>query len=603
MFCPECGTENRSNARFCKGCGLRFDDDEVTETVSPYETTISIQPAEPSRTTVFATPSYNDSSPQEPAFKPGDSNSAVPPAAPTVPVSDRTTAFGGSSTPLAGFGETSSSSGLVVGDLVPSASLTPPPPAPAEMPILLIGQDDLAQPTIPNTPFPINPHDPETVPSRPLGPIPPTTVAPAVPPPFMPPPPPPLPPGRATMPPTSVPTVPPPIPATSVMASVPPPIPPTSVMAPVPPPASGFAGVMPLRADPSPQPPGGTDLPPDVAAQPFKPIAPPGGTPRPMGQARQVDQAAPRPPADLFSQPAPTAATEGKKSKTPLILGLLGGVGILFLLLVGIGFIAYQRFAKPKPVPQPVRTTPPDSTTTPPTTTETPPPAPVVPPDMVAIPGGEYVIGRNEGDLLDKYESPQHPVALQPFYIDKTEVTNADYKKFMDATGHGAPATWPNGQIKQGTEYFPVTGVSHADAEAYAKWAGKRLPTEDEWEAAAHGRTPSLFPWGNDQDFSRMNIKPSGIEAPVRVGASPAGASPFGVLDMSGNVWEWTATPAAPYPGSKETVTPDPSGKPLMVIRGGAFNEVPKRCTTTFRNWVPADFKGKELGFRCVKNQ
>lgn len=585
MFCPECGTENRSNARFCKGCGLRFDDDATGETISPYETTISIQPAEPSRTTVFATPSYSESGAQEPAFKLGDSSPAVPPAAPTVPVGDRTTAFGGSSAPLAGFGETSSS-GLIVGDLVPSASLVPPPPLPNDSPILLIGQDDLAPPTVPNTPFPVNPHDPETIPSRPLGTIPPTTVAPAVPPPFIPPPPPPIPP-------------------TSVMASVPPPIPPTSVMAPVPPPASGFAGVMPLRVDPSPSAmPPPPDLPADVAAQPFKPIAPPGGTPRPMGQARPADHAAPRPPADLFSQPAPTAAPEGKKSKTPLILGLLGGVGVLFLLLVGIGFVAYQRFAKPKPVPQPVRTNPPDGPTTPPTTTETPTvPASVVPADMIAIPGGEYVIGRNEGELLDKFESPQHPVTLQPYYIDKTEVTNADYKKFMDATGHGAPSTWVNGQIKPGTEYFPVTGVSHADAEAYAKWAGKRLPTEDEWEAAAHGRTPSLFPWGNEQDFSRMNIKPSGIDAPVRVGASPAGASPFGVLDMSGNVWEWTASEAAPYPGSKETVTPDPSGKRQMVIRGGAFNEVPKRCTTTFRNWVPFDFKGRELGFRCVKNQ
>jgi formylglycine-generating enzyme required for sulfatase activity len=342
-------------------------------------------------------------------------------------------------------------------------------------------------------------------------------------------------------------------------------------------------------------------LPPDVAGQPFKPIAPPGGTPRPMGQTRPVDHAAPRPPADLFSQPAPTAAVEGKKSKMPLVLGLLAGVAVLAVLLGGIGFVAYQRFAKPKPAPDPVKVNPPDGPSAP--ATEPPPTVPVVPADMIAIPGGEYMIGRNSGYLFDKYESPQHAVTLQAFYIDKTEVTNADYKKFMDATGYAAPSTWPNGQIKPGTEYFPVTGVTHPDAEAYAKWAGKRLPTEEEWEAAAHGRTPSLFPWGNDQDFSRMNIKPSGIEAPVRVGASPAGASPFGVLDMSGNVWEWTATEAAPYPGSTETVVPDSTGKRQMVIRGGAFNEKPNRCTTTFRNWVPFDFKGKELGFRCVKSQ
>jgi formylglycine-generating enzyme required for sulfatase activity len=603
MFCPECGTENRSNARFCKGCGLRFDDDGTGETVSPYETTISIQPAEPSRTTVFATPSYTESSSQDSAFKLGDSNPAVPPAAPTVPVSDRTAVFGGNNTAAPNFDE-SSSTGLIFGD-APITPTAPPPPLPAasESPILLIGQEDLAPPTVPNTPFPINPHEPETVPNRPSAPIPPTAVMAAVPPPVAP----------------VAPVAPPPIPPTAVMAAVPPPtrvapvvppppppIPPTVVMGAVPPPnqelPSGFAGVMPLRTDPAPAPPSGAaPLPPDIAAQPFKPIAPPGGTPRPMGQTRPVDHAAARPPADLFSQPAPTPAAEGKKSKMPLVLGLLGGLLVLAVLLGGIGFVAYQRFAKPKPAPEPVKVDPPEGPATP--TTEPPPSAPVVPADMIAIPAGEYQIGRNSGDLFDKYESPQHPVTLKAFYIDKTEVTNADYKKFMDATGHAAPSTWVNGQIKPGTEYFPVSGVAHADAEAYAKWAGKRLPTEEEWEAAAHGRTPSLFPWGNEQDFSRMNIKPSGIDAPVRVGASPAGASPFGVMDMSGNVWEWTATEAAAYPGSTETVVPNSSGKRQMVIRGGAFNEKPARCTTTFRNWVPADFKGKELGFRCVKSQ
>ncbi len=583
MFCPECGTENRTIARFCKGCGLRFDDDPTSteaassDVVSPFEQTIAIQPNKPrsGMTTTVANPSFKDSTDENPLIFGAP---PTPPQAPPTPsVGGQTAIFGGG--PSTGFGETSSPA-LVFGDeqpfVAPPTVMLPPP----DEPILFLGQDDLAPPTVPNTPFSFNPNEPATVPNRPPA-IPPTVFSAPVPPPIMPP-------------------APPVVPPTMINAAVPPPFPPTVVSPAVPPPQpmeppSAFAGVMPLRSDPAP------GLPPEVAAQPFRPIAPPGGTPRPMGQSRATEAApSTKPPVDLFAAPTPVASGQPKKSKTPLILGLLAGVGVLFLLLGGIGFVAYQRFAKPKPVPEPVKTNPTDPTD--PTGT-TPPPAPVAPADMIAIPGGEYMIGRNDGDLLDKYEKPQHPVTLQAFYIDKTEVTNAEYKKFVDATGHAPATSWVNGQIKPGTEYFPVTGVSFDDAEAYAKWAGKRLPTEEEWEAAAHGRTPALFPWGNEQDFSRMNIKPSGIDGPVRVGANPAGASPFGVLDMAGNVWEWTASEAAPYPGSTEPIAPDSTGKKQIVIRGGAFNETPKRSTTTFRNWVPFDLKVKELGFRCVKSQ
>jgi formylglycine-generating enzyme required for sulfatase activity len=226
---------------------------------------------------------------------------------------------------------------------------------------------------------------------------------------------------------------------------------------------------------------------------------------------------------------------------------------------------------------------------------------------MVAIPGGEYLIGRNSGDFLDPYEKPQHTVTLRPFYIDRTEVTNADYQKFIEATGHPAPASWVGGRFEDGKELFPVTGVTLSDAEAYARWAGKRLPTEEEWEAAAHGRTPTVFPWGDTFDPSRANVKASGLGVPVRVGTYPAGASPFGVLDMTGNVWEWTASEAQLYPGSNEKPPswdkPLNPGTRLQIIRGGAFTEDTKRCTVTYRNWVPSDFKSRELGFRCAQDQ
>ncbi len=281
------------------------------------------------------------------------------------------------------------------------------------------------------------------------------------------------------------------------------------------------------------------------------------------------------------------------------------------MALVGIVvLIAYlQRPAPSVPVASdtPADTSAPASEAT--TKTEPPvtPAKPAIPENMIAIPGGEYLIGRNSGDFLDPYEKPQHTVTLRPFYIDRTEVTNADYQKFIEATGHPAPASWVGGRFEAGKELFPVTGVTLSDAEAYARWAGKRLPTEEEWEAAAHGRTPTVFPWGNAFDPSRANVKASGLGAPVRVGTYPAGASPFGVLDMTGNVWEWTASEARLYPGSNEKPPswdkPLEPGVRLQIIRGGAFTEDTKRCTVTYRNWVPSDFKARELGFRCAQDQ
>ncbi|WP_058866531.1 formylglycine-generating enzyme family protein [Chloracidobacterium thermophilum] len=375
-------------------------------------------------------------------------------------------------------------------------------------------------------------------------------------------------------------------------------------------PAGGTPAVTPPTPPLNPTPPGGVPLPPDVAATPFRPVEPLVGAPRPMGrQITEMPVLPPKPPADLFAQTAPAAAPP-RRTGFPLWLVVGLSVGAIVVLIGIVAAIAYFQWAAPSvPVASDTPADTPATRGEPPTQTESPvtPPKPVIPENMIAIPGGEYLIGRNSGDFLDPYEKPQHTVTLRPFYIDRTEVTNADYQKFIKATGHPAPAYWVGGQFEPGKELFPVTGVTLSDAEAYARWAGKRLPTEEEWEAAAHGRTPTIFPWGNAFDPSRANVKASGLGVPVRVGTYPAGASPFGVLDMTGNVWEWTASEARLYPGSTEKPPswdkPLNPGTRLQIIRGGAFTEDTRRCTVTYRNWVPSDFKARELGFRCAQDQ
>ncbi|OYT72140.1 MAG: hypothetical protein CFK52_05655 [Chloracidobacterium sp. CP2_5A] len=380
---------------------------------------------------------------------------------------------------------------------------------------------------------------------------------------------------------------------------------PPTLVAPLPKPAladdplaapPGAPPARPPRPAMTPTPASGVPLPPEVAATPFRPIEPPIGAPRPMGRGHtaELPAATPKPPADLFAQSAPVAGPGRSKFSLGLVIGL--SVAAITLAIGAVVVILYLQYGAPAAAP---------ASDTP--VAAEPSPQPAIPENMVAIPGGEYVIGRDAGDFFDPYEKPQHAVTLRPFYIDKTEVTNADYQKFVEATGHPAPASWTGGRFEAGKGLFPVTGVTLADAQAYAKWAGKRLPTEAEWEAAAHGRSPTVFPWGDSFDPSRANVKASGLGAPVRVGTYPAGASPFGVLDLTGNVWEWTASEATLYPGSAEKPPswdkPLEPGAKLQIIRGGAFTEDTKKCTVTYRNWVPSNFSARELGFRCAKDQ
>lgn len=230
-----------------------------------------------------------------------------------------------------------------------------------------------------------------------------------------------------------------------------------------------------------------------------------------------------------------------------------------------------------------------------------------VPPGMVVVRAGTYPFGPHEG-WERKGSRRGRKVALSTFFIDRTEVTNADYLVFLESLGEEErrrrePRTWPEGPdgtrlFPTGKEDHPVTGVTFEDAAAYAEWAGKRLPTEEEWEAAARGAEGRLYPWGNEYEPGRCNDRNSGAGDTLPVGSFPEGASPAGCLDMAGNVEEWCATTADGEP----VEGPIESNLLQIVVRGGSFRSGPDGVTATFR-WVAPGLSTRKdsLGFRCAK--
>ncbi|MBI4854463.1 MAG: SUMF1/EgtB/PvdO family nonheme iron enzyme [Acidobacteria bacterium] len=281
-----------------------------------------------------------------------------------------------------------------------------------------------------------------------------------------------------------------------------------------------------------------------------------------------------------------TGETEvkSKSSKNVYILS-----SVVVLLVIAVSYFAFFSNPTNTTSPTPLKTS---STSSPGTDIE----------GMVLIKGGSFKMGYNlsEKDDKTKFVGPEYEATVEDFYIDKTEISNQDYKKFIDATKHPSPPGWKNNQFPAGTDLYPVTDVTLADAEAYAKWASKRLPTEKEWEYAARGSDGRIYPWGKNWQNGVAISAELKEDAPRTVGSLPKGASPFGVLDMAGNVWEWTSDKFSPYPNNKEVV--DPKLRDTIVIRGGSFKSNQKVLTTYVRNFVPPDFKGDILGFRCVKS-
>lgn len=228
--------------------------------------------------------------------------------------------------------------------------------------------------------------------------------------------------------------------------------------------------------------------------------------------------------------------------------------------------------------------------------------------DLVKIEGGTFQMGRSDlpsKSRFDLTQYPAHPVGVKTFWMDKTEVTNAEYADFVLGTKYSPPSYWRKGTPPSDQEQWPVTNVSLYDAKAFAEWRAKRdgvkyrLPTEEEWEyAARNGSQATLYPWGNQWLDDCANVDANSLKP---VGTYPQGASRWGVLDLIGNAWEWTSTEAALYPGNTLLVIP----KGEMIIRGGAYVEPsrgPEAITATRRSWVAPSAKEAAIGFRLVRD-
>jgi len=257
--------------------------------------------------------------------------------------------------------------------------------------------------------------------------------------------------------------------------------------------------------------------------------------------------------------------------------------------------------------------------------------------EMVFVPAGNFTMGSTN---FGECEYPIHTVYLDAFYIDKYEVTNAQFKAFIDAGGYttqaywspagwswrfgrSEPAYWTSAGVNAGPGYpgFPVIGVSYYEAEAYAAFAGKRLPTEAEWEKGARGTDARTYPWGEAVDGGRANYYDSG-DPYGPGGSTPVGfydgtlytnppfqtidsPSPFGAYDMAGNVAEWVRDwyNCNYYNSSPAANPPGPISGSERVVRGGMYNAPVSYMTSSKRNYVQVPHaQDTTIGFRCARS-
>lgn len=234
--------------------------------------------------------------------------------------------------------------------------------------------------------------------------------------------------------------------------------------------------------------------------------------------------------------------------------------------------------------------------------------------EMVLIPEGLFTMGSSEEDILwaakhfhsetlDWYrdETPSHKVALPAFRMDKYEVSVGDYKLYMEATGMPAPREFENSRLNHPRQ--PVVSISWQQARDYCLWAKKRLPTEEEWEKAARGTDARHYPWGNEPDALNANIigKGDSYRNTSPGGRFSEGVSPYGVMDMAGNVWEWTEDWYKPYPGNQ--YDNELYGEKFKVIKGGSWHSNLDLARPAVRGKALMDQKKNYIGFRCVSSK
>jgi formylglycine-generating enzyme required for sulfatase activity len=237
--------------------------------------------------------------------------------------------------------------------------------------------------------------------------------------------------------------------------------------------------------------------------------------------------------------------------------------------------------------------------------------------EMVRIAAGEFLIGSNDGPADER---PQHRVFLEEYFMDRMPVTNAQFARFLNSAGFKGPGgeSWydlddSDARIHRrekqfradaGYENHPVVEASWFGALAYCRWAGKRLPTEAEWEKAARGTDGRKYPWGNEPpDRSRAQFG-APYNQTVPVASFPKGASPYGLLDKAGNTWEWVSSAYLPYPYDATDGREDLARPQVRGTRGGGHDSAAADLTTTQRGrHVSRNFRSghHHIGFRCAR--
>lgn len=226
---------------------------------------------------------------------------------------------------------------------------------------------------------------------------------------------------------------------------------------------------------------------------------------------------------------------------------------------------------------------------------------------MGTIPAGEFWMGIDGPQGLDD-ERPRHPVILDAYAMDRHEVTVGRYSIFLEHTGRMPPLFWDTLDLHEHADR-PVIGVDWTDADAYCRWAGKRLPTEAEWEHAARGTDERRYPWGNQtptREFANYGIgaRFSYGQTLMPVGHYEKGRSPYGMYDMAGNVWEWVQDWYGTnyYEASDRRNPSGPGEGQFKVLRGGSWSELPKYLLTYGRFKLPPNTRNSYMGFRCAKS-
>ena len=246
--------------------------------------------------------------------------------------------------------------------------------------------------------------------------------------------------------------------------------------------------------------------------------------------------------------------------------------------------------------------------------------------NMVMVDAGSFFMGTSRNIEEDNFydfglikpfyadASPMHEVTLDAYYIDKYETSNAEYLEFLKATNTPVLPHWKDGTYPEGKGKHPMGGVSWLAAVEYCKWRGKRLPTEAEWEKAARGTDKREFPWGNEYDESKLNAarEAERYDKAVEVDSFPEGVSPYGVYNMSGNVWEWTDSWYKSYPGA--VYESDKFGERSKVVRGNSVSPIahfPQEKHTYIVSWYSRAYfrfpmrpqlNFGDVGFRCAKS-